>query len=529
MSAPSAMKRRPAYSADGEPRSWLRRLRVVTLLAVIVVIAAACGGDDAATVSGDDSGEFAETTVAAFDEEQAEESEAETEAPAAEAEATGQDLAAAGEDDVAPDPGTAAVERDEAGTADEGAVEEADGGQLGTGAATVTQTAADIGRKLIFTANVHVGVDDVAAASAEATSIIEGLGGFVFGQNTVGGAEPSSELVFKVLPEDFNRALEQLGTVGELRNQSVSTDDVTERIVDLESRIQVAELGVERLRAALEGAATLEDYAEIERLLLDRESELEVMRGQLRTLEDRVDLATITLLLTQDRVENAIDVRISTYQGHDTGESCPGQEGFTVEAGSDVTVCFDVVNIGDQTLTDIVITDTVLEIDGDTQLIEVFGSLDELAPGQSALVAHEINPERSLRLRTRVVAVPTDGVNPGPSGPSVSTQVSFDLRTFEPDSDPGFGDGFSAALSLLQGLWIAVTVVIGFLVPLVVLVPFVLLAWWGWRSIRRRRPPAVTAAGPGSPGNGQPPQEPPPPPAVTAGTGTGESESASSD
>ncbi|MCP4223199.1 MAG: DUF4349 domain-containing protein, partial [Actinomycetia bacterium] len=390
--------------------------------------------------------------------------------------------------------------------------EEGDGGdRLGAGGATVTPTAADIGRKLIFTAHVHVEVDDVAAASAEATSIVQGMGGFVFGQHTSGGPEPSSELIFKILPEDFNRALEALGNVGELRNQSVTTDDVTERIVDLESRIQVSQLGVERLRAALEGAATLEDYAEIDRLLLDRESNLEVIRHQLRTLEDRADLATITLLLTPDRVENFIDLTISAYEAHDNGESCPGQGGYSLEAGSDVTICFEVFNQGDQTLTDITLTDTVLEIDADSELIPVFGALDELAPGQTALVAYQLNPERDLRMRTRVTAIPTDGVSSEPAGPTVSAQVSFDLNTFEPDEDPGFGDGFSAAVDILKGIWIGLTVSVGFLIlPLLVLVPLVWLGRRGWREYRRRRPPRPR---PGAPGRGPIPSgyQPPPP------------------
>ncbi|MGI9597779.1 MAG: DUF4349 domain-containing protein, partial [Acidimicrobiales bacterium] len=382
---------------------------------------------------------------------------------------------------------------------------------LGAGGTRVTPTAADLGRKLIFTAFVNVEVDDVAAASAEATSIIEGMGGFLFGQNTTGGTQASSELIFKVLPDDFNRALEQLGSVGELRNQSVTTDDVTERIVDLESRIEVADLGVARLRAALEGAATLEDYAEIERLLLDRESNREVMRGQLRTLQDRVDLATITLLLTQDRVENSIELRISSYEGHDDGVSCSDEQQSSVEAGTDVTVCFDIVNVGDQTLTDITLTDTVLEIDAETELIEVFGSLDELAPGQAVLVAHQINPERSLRMRTRVVAIPTDGVSSEQAGPSVSTRVDYDIRTFEPDRDPGFGDGFSAALDILKGLWVALTVTIGFLIlPLLILVPLAWLAIRAHREYRGRRPVESGPAG------YQPPGAPPPPPSNPA-------------
>jgi hypothetical protein len=446
------------------------------LALVMVFVATACGGDDSDAESAGSVADAAETSEESgdfevedsIDEEAMDEDAMEEDVPAG---------APQSEDAVAP-------------SADSASEGEAGGdGSLGAGGTRVTPTAADLGRKLIFTAFVQVEVDDVAAASAEATTIVENMGGFLFGQNTVGGAQASSELIFKVLPDDFNRALEALGTVGELRNQSVSTDDVTERIVDLGSRIEVAELGVARLREALSGSETLEDYAELERLLLDRESDLEVMRGQLRTLQDRVDLATITLTLTQDRVENQLLVDVSSYEGHNGGTACPGQ-GSSVEAGSEVTVCFDVINNGDQTLTNIQIIDTVLEIGPDNQddLLPVFGEIDQLPPGQSALVAFEIRPERDLRLRTTATAIPTDGQTNEQAGPSVSTQVNYEVRTFESDDPPGFGDGLSVGADILRGLWIALTVTLGFLLlPLLVLGPICWLLWLLWRRVLKPR------------------------------------------
>lgn len=497
---------------SAEPGRWFRLL---ALAFVLVFVAAACSGDDSDTEAGS-SFEAADAASDDGDSAGTEESEdsggfdAETEAmedeEAMEEEATGNDV-----------PAGAPLSDADAPTEDSASDGEAGGdGSLGAGGTRVTPTAADLGRKLIFTAFVQVEVDDVAAASAEATTIVENLGGFLFGQNTVGGAQASSELIFKVLPDDFNRALEALGTVGELRNQSVSTDDVTERIVDLGSRIEVAELGVTRLREALSGSQTLEDYAELERLLLDRESDLEVMRGQLRTLQDRVDLATITLTLTQDRVENQLLIDVSSYEGHNSGVSCPGP-GSSVEAGSEVTVCFDVINNGDQTLTNIQILDTVLEIGTDNQgdLLPVFGEIDQLPPGQSALVAFEIRPERDLRLRTTATAIPTDGLTNEQAGPSVSTQVNYEVRTFESDDPPGFGDGLSVGADILRGLWIALTVTLGFLLlPLLVLGPICWLLWLLWRRVlkprsdarreaRRPPPPAPMESG----------AVPPPPPA----------------
>ena len=451
---------------------------LVVLLLAMVLFAAACSGSD-------------DTNEAASADGSEESAEFVTEA-------------ASGDFD------TEAMEDEEEAMEDEAAAEptsgvEGDADTLGAGGAAVTPSAADLGRQLIFTAFVQIEVDDVAAAGAEATAIVEAQGGFLFGQSTEGGAQASSELTFKVLPDDFNAVLDALGSVGDLRNQSVTTDDVTERIVDLDSRIEVAELGVTRLREALNGSATLEDFAEIERLLLERETDLELMRGQRRTLQDRVDLATITLLLTQDRVENDLTVNVTSYPGFDAGASCPGDPTGRVEEGGEHTVCFDVINSGDQTLTDIVITDTVLGIDADTTLLPVFGSLEELPPGQAALVAFEVSPERSLVLRTRVVAVPTDGVSTEPVGPSVSTQVTHEIRTFEPDRDPGFGDGFGAAIDILRGLWVVVLVAVGFIIPLLVLLPLVVVLWLGARALRRRFGPAPT-----------PPPPPPAPPAPKA-------------
>ncbi|MCP4221957.1 MAG: hypothetical protein GY773_01265, partial [Actinomycetia bacterium] len=173
-----------------------RLVQLLALLAALMLLAAACGGNDSDDAGDDDT--TAEDTAFATEETESE------------------DLAGGGVDDdatergfdaAAPETTVAASDDEEPADAsdvdgDAATDEEGDGGdRLGAGGATVTPTAADIGRKLSFTAHVHVEVDDVAAASAEATSIVQGMGGFVFGQHTSGGPEPSSELIFKILPE----------------------------------------------------------------------------------------------------------------------------------------------------------------------------------------------------------------------------------------------------------------------------------------------------------------------------------------
>ena len=328
--------------------------------------------------------------------------------------------------------------------------------------------------------------------------------------------------MFKVRPDDFAEALERLGGIGELRNQQITTDDVTERVVDLNSRIEVAELGVERLRAAMESATDLEDFARLEELLLSRESDLEVMRGTLRTLRDRIDLATITLILEQDALRNSIGLDITVFEGHEAGALCPGRyPGETwFEPGDEITVCFETINLGDQTLTDIDITETVLEIEGSDALTVVAGDPNELQPGQSVLWAFETTVQRDLQLRASVTAQPT--VDDEGAGPAVRSQSTPQIRVDEDAADPGFGDGFDAAVSVLRGLWIFATVAVGFLLPLLILLPFVWLAIRGVRALwarraerRMRRRSASQPATPSATADVVAENSPPPPPAPT--------------
>ncbi len=441
----------------------------MAILTILALIFAACGADDEATTdSADDTASDA--------------SGANRDIATAEEMADAPDMA----DDAEAPADSIAPETDATGADSDNAI----GSSGGTPPPLNTQ---QLGREIIFTATINVGVDDVAVAGTQATDIINDIGGFVFGQNTQGGVEPRSTITFKVRPEDFSEALERLGGIGELRNQTVSTDDVTERVVDLGSRIEVAELGVNRLREAMENTTTLTDFAELENLLLSRESDLEVMRGQLRTLRDRIDLATITLTLEQDRVVNSIELFFTVYEGHDDGISCPGSlaNEALFEPGDEVTLCFESRNAGDQPLSDINVTETVLGLEGD-DLITVFGETDNLQPGQTVIQAFELVAERDRPLRVSVTATPTDGVSTEAAAPAVRSQGTPVLRVNEDAVDPGFTDGFDAATELLKALWVIVVVLVGFIIPLLVLLPFLWLAWFVIRRLTRARSDRAT-------------------------------------
>lgn len=359
--------------------------------------------------------------------------------------------------------------------------------QLGDGGVEpVVFQISDLGRDIIFTADLIVAVNDVAAAGDEATRQIQGLGGFLFGQRTTGAPEPRTILTFKVQPEDFHTALDRLGAIGELRSQNVTADDVTERIVDLQSRIETAAASVDRLRGLLAEATDIKAIVELEGELLNRETELETLRGSLRTLQDQVALATIVLTLTEAAANPSLAVTMTAYPAHDDGASCPGDEELVVEQDTEATVCFEVMNVGDTWLTDFELRDPVLDIEID-DLIVVFGDLSEpIEPGESILLAAEILPGRDLRARTTVTAVPvTEDGSDLPGRPASTTATAF-IGAVDPGGIPTFGEGLQASWDLLVSLGELLVLVAGALIPFiwVPVMIWVLLRLWRRRPVR---------------------------------------------
>ncbi len=409
--------------------------RLLALLLVLGVVAAACSGEDSAlTIEEEFDGLFIPTENAQ----------------------TGGDNAAREETPASPD-------------------------NLGDGALAATQVPINLGRDIIFTATMTVAVDNVSDASSQATSVIEGLGGFLFGQDTVGLPQPRTVLTFKVPPDQFQKALADLGTVGEIRSQSVNADDVTERVVDLESRISTAAASVARLQALLEAATDIEQVVQLENELLERETQLETLRGSLRTLSDAVDLATITLTITEALSQPAFNVTVTAYPGHeDGGASCPGNQEIAVDQGDEATtVCYEILNIGDTPLSSFSLQDPVIDVTV-SDLIVVFGDLEEtLEPGQSIILAAEVSPERRTRTQTRITATAVDADGNPVAGRTVSNTSSLIIDVVDPGGLPGFSDGLGSGWELLQITWSAANVAAGFVIGLapILLIIFGVLFW----------------------------------------------------
>jgi hypothetical protein len=150
-------------------------------------------------------------------------------------------------------------------------------------------------RIAIRTARLEVEVADVARAAEAAAGIADGQGGYVESTEVTG--EDSGFVVLRVPAAKLDAALGALAGLGKEKSRRVSSEDVTEQYLDLETRLASARELRDRLRALLARGATVKELVAVETALGRVQAEIESMQGQYDRLKARVELATIELQL----------------------------------------------------------------------------------------------------------------------------------------------------------------------------------------------------------------------------------------
>lgn len=160
---------------------------------------------------------------------------------------------------------------------------------------------------IIRTASLSVRVKDVPKALDEARTTTENAGGFVGNESTSrdGQGHERTRVVLRVPSDKYDEVLADLEGAGKLLDRTAKAQDVTDQVVDVDSRIASQRASVARVRDLMDRATKLSDVVELEGELSTRESDLEALLAQQSSLKDRTSLATITLSLSQTPVAKA--------------------------------------------------------------------------------------------------------------------------------------------------------------------------------------------------------------------------------
>jgi anti-sigma factor RsiW len=108
------------------------------------------------------------------------------------------------------------------------------------------------------------------------------------------------EVVVKVLPDNLDRFLGKLRGIGELKNQALTTEDVTKAYFDTESRLKNARMMEQRLMEILKTKSKdVADLLKVEKEIGRVREEIEKMQGELKFMDSQVAFATVTIQLAE--------------------------------------------------------------------------------------------------------------------------------------------------------------------------------------------------------------------------------------
>ncbi|WP_370946259.1 DUF4349 domain-containing protein [Amycolatopsis sp. cg5] len=169
-------------------------------------------------------------------------------------------------------------------------------GQQGKAAGVPVGQAGVQDRKLVKTAKLSLAASDVPAIVDSVRQVAVGAGGYT-GQER---SDKHSATVSLAVPSDkLDTTLADLSKLGEVTSREQSTQDVTEQVVDVESRIATQKASVERVRALLGKANSVGEITSVEAELTTREAELESMQRRQQALAGSVAMSTISVSVSQ--------------------------------------------------------------------------------------------------------------------------------------------------------------------------------------------------------------------------------------
>ena len=152
-----------------------------------------------------------------------------------------------------------------------------------------------LGQAVVKTADLTIEVAKGTFADAfDSAALVAGrFGGYVESSSMAGAESRTGTLTLRVPSARFDEAMSELRGLGKVKQEAVSGQVVTQEFVDLEARLRTWQAQEAVLLGLMEEATTVDATLRIQRELQDVQFRIEQIKGQLRVLEDRTELATI--------------------------------------------------------------------------------------------------------------------------------------------------------------------------------------------------------------------------------------------
>ncbi len=158
---------------------------------------------------------------------------------------------------------------------------------------------------IIKNASFSLQVKDLSKVSTVITDEVLSIGGFIeHAELNDDGQDASAMIVCRIPSIHFESFIQEMGTLGRIRNKTVTAQNVTEEYYDNESHIKTMEKEEEILRGFLEKTGTIDEMLKVERELGRVRGEMEVLKGRNQYLSALVSLSKVEIYLRQVRETN---------------------------------------------------------------------------------------------------------------------------------------------------------------------------------------------------------------------------------
>ena len=141
------------------------------------------------------------------------------------------------------------------------------------------------------------------------------MGGFVVSANIYqtyasdGTQVPQADVTVRVPEGKLDDALTQIkqGTV-DVKNETRTGQDVTDQYVDLQSRLTAKQAAADQLTKIMQNATKTQDVLDVYQQLQQVDSDIEVLKGQIKYIDQSAALSAITVHIVAEETVKPIEV-----------------------------------------------------------------------------------------------------------------------------------------------------------------------------------------------------------------------------
>jgi hypothetical protein len=150
-------------------------------------------------------------------------------------------------------------------------------------------------RLMIRNAEMHIQVADVSKAVDSASSIVEKSGGYIYESQVY--RDSSANMKLGVPAGRLAEILDSIAKLGVETSRHISSEDVTDQVVDMEAELANRKILRDRLRAILSKAKDVKDILAVEAELTRIQTEIDSIEGRLKKTRENIAFSKVSLYI----------------------------------------------------------------------------------------------------------------------------------------------------------------------------------------------------------------------------------------